>query len=98
MRIGLVADTVALAFAAVNIMLLLSILSRITSVAEAPRAWNLLTVGMGLVIISFSVEVFIVVNPHFDFLGMYLLSASASLLGFGFLFVGIRRIWEVVYQ
>lgn len=98
MKTSLVIDTLALAFASVNIMILLSILSRVTSVAEAPRTWNLLTVGMGLVIIHFSVEVFTLVNEYFSFFGMRLLSSSASLLGFGFLFMGVYSIWEVMYS
>lgn len=97
MSVSFVADTVGLAFASVNIMLLLSILARITSIAESPRAWNFLTVGIGLVVIHFSVEVFILVNPALDFLGMHLLSSAASLAGFGFLFAGIYQVWEVMY-
>lgn len=98
MTLGLVVDSVALTFAAVNIMLLLSILSRITSVADAPMAWNFLTVGMGLVVIHFSMDVFIFVNPFFDFFGMHLISAFSSLLGFSFLFWGVYSVWEVVYR
>ncbi len=97
MSVSLVADTVGLMFAAVNIILLLSILSRITSIAESPRAWNFLTVGLGFVIIKFAVDVFVLVNPYFDFLAMHALSAAASLAGFGFLFAGIHRIWGVMY-
>ncbi|MDY6769412.1 MAG: hypothetical protein SVU88_00400 [Candidatus Nanohaloarchaea archaeon] len=98
MSSGILVETVALVFAAVNIMLLLSILSRLTSVDETPRAWNFLMTGMSLVIISFSIEVFISVNRYFDFAAMHLLSGAASLLGFGFLFGGVRRIWRVMYQ
>ncbi|MDY6773892.1 MAG: hypothetical protein SVS85_01730 [Candidatus Nanohaloarchaea archaeon] len=97
MKAAILVDTVSLAFASLNIILLLSILFRMTSVAESPRAWNLLTVGMALVIIHFSFRVFILVNPYFDFLAMRLLSSAASLLGFGFLFGGIYHVWEVVY-
>ncbi len=97
MNFGLVVDTLSLAFAAVNIVLVLSVLSRFTSVAEAPRAWNLLTLGMSLVVIRFSVDVFILFNPYFDLFLMNLLSSAASLLGFAFLLAGVHRVWEVVY-
>lgn len=98
MSLGLIVDSVALAFAAVNIILLLSILSHITSIADAPRAWNFLTVGMGMVVIHFSIEVFIFVNPFFNFFGMHVISSTASMLGFGFLFWGIYNVWGVVYR
>ncbi|MFB6265675.1 MAG: hypothetical protein ABEI07_01175 [Candidatus Nanohaloarchaea archaeon] len=98
MNLGILISTTALFVSALNIMLFLSILSRITSVAESPRAWNLLTVGMGLVVIHFSLQVFQMVNPSFDFLTMRMISVSASLFGFWFLFAGVYRVWEVLYR
>lgn len=91
-------DIVALVFGAANIVLLLSILSRLTAVAEAPRAWNLLTLGLGLIMVHFSVEVFMMVNPYFAFTGVEVISDSASLFGFGFLFAGVYYIWQVMYE
>ncbi|MFB6294589.1 MAG: hypothetical protein ABEI97_02420 [Candidatus Nanohaloarchaea archaeon] len=97
MSLGAAVDTVALGLAAVNIVLLLSILSRLTEVAEAPRAWNFLTIGIALVVIHVSIDVFITVNQYFSFAGMQLLSATVSFLGFLFLFAGVHRVWTVVY-
>lgn len=98
MTFGLVVDTLSLAFAAVNLVFVLSILSRFTSIAEAPRAWNYLTLGISLVVIRFSIDVFMLFNPYFDIAAVQLLSSASALLGFGFLFAGIYRIWEVVYS
>jgi hypothetical protein len=92
----LVVNTVSLIFAALNLVLLLAVLMRITTVAEAPRAWTLLTFGLGMIVIHFALDVFIWTNQLFDFAGMQLLSATISALGFAALFVGIYDVWAVV--
>ncbi len=90
-------STVSLVFAAINLVLLLAILMTITSVAESPRAWTFLTFGLGMVVIHFSLNVFIWTNaPLFDFYGMTVLSSLIALIGFAALFMGIRDIWEVL--
>lgn len=92
----LMVDTVSLVFASINLVLLLAILMTVTSVAEAPRAWTFLTFGLGLIVIHFSLNVFIWTNQLFDFYGMQLLSGLISIIGFGILFLGIRDVWEVL--
>lgn len=89
-------STVSLVFAAINLMLLLAILMTITTVAESPRAWTFLTFGLGLIVIHFSINVFIWTNPLFDFYGMRVLSSLISLVGFMSLFLGIYDIWGVL--
>ncbi len=92
----LVVSTVSLIFAAVNLILLLAILMTITTVAESPRAWTFLTFGLGMVVIHFSLNVFIWTNALFDFYGMRILSSLISLVGFVALFYGIYDVWEVL--
>ncbi len=98
MSFGAAVTVVGLGTAAANIVLLLAILSHLTAVAEAPRAWNLMTIGIAFVVIHASVDVFITVNQYFAFTGMQLLSATVLFLGFVFLFAGVYRVWTVVYE
>lgn len=92
----LIINTLSLAFASANLILLLAILMRVTSVAESPRAWSLLAFGLGMIVIHFSINVFIWTNSLFDFYGMRVLSGMISLIGFGALVLGIRDVWEVI--
>lgn len=92
----LAVNTVSLVFASLNLVLLLAILMTITSVAESPRAWTLLTFGLGFIVIHFALDVFIWTNQLFDFYGMRLLSAVISTIGFVSLFAGIYDVWEVL--
>ncbi|MDY6776598.1 MAG: hypothetical protein SVQ76_00670 [Candidatus Nanohaloarchaea archaeon] len=98
MDVSLIVSTLSLSFAAVNLVLLLSLLSSVTSVAEAPKAWNLMTLGLSLVVVRFAIDVFVMVNTYLQFTGIRLIAAVTSIFGFGFLFAGIYRVWEVVYS
>lgn len=92
----LVVNTVSLLFAALNLVLLLTILMTITSVAESPRAWTFLTFGLSLIVIHFALDVFIWTNELFEFYGMQLLSATMSAVGFAALFGGVYDVWGVL--
>lgn len=92
----LMVNTVSLVFAATNLILLLAILMTITSIAESPRAWTYLTFGLSMIVVQFSLQVFMWTNQSFHFYGMQVLAATVSMVGFGALFMGIHDVWEVL--
>ncbi len=96
MMFELVVDTLSLVFASGNLILLLAILSVVTSVAEAPKAWSFLTFGLSMIVMHFSLNVFMWTNPLFDFYGMQVFAALTLFLGFVALLIGTYDIWEVI--
>lgn len=91
----IVLTMLGLFFAALNLAMILLTLMLISPIAKTPRAYSLLILGFSLVVLHFSMEVFIWLNPLLDFLAMSVLSNLSGSIGYISLFFGIYDVWKV---
>ncbi|MDY6771544.1 MAG: hypothetical protein SV186_06360 [Candidatus Nanohaloarchaea archaeon] len=96
MMLSLLLNTFSLLFASINIFMVIKIFSEVTPVAEAPQAWTMLALGIGMIVIHLSLNMFVWISPVFRVYDIRVISAVVGVVGFASLFLGVRQLYEVV--
>lgn len=95
LMVELIFTMLGLFFAALNLALILLTVMLMSPIAKTPRAYSFLILGFSLVVLHFSMEVFIWINYMFSFTAMEFLSVLTGSFGYFALFIGIYDIWKV---
>lgn len=92
--VEIVLTMLGLFFAALNLSLILLTLMLVSPIAKTPRAYSLLILGFSMVVLHFSMRVFIWINPLFDFFAMRAFSNLSGSIGYVTLFFGVYEVWR----